>query len=200
MTAWAPDPPWQAARARLCSACMQGILHRDLKPENLLLAGGVLKVADFGTAINVRSERAVSRVVSHLATRHLQRRQSNVQVFVHMRGSSSVASTFTRTTIQPWTTCKDICVLPALRKSQDTGQAFMRHPTCMEGSSLRPVMPLEPQTSNVKAHTYERVTVVPYWSCSRLAVSVQSALSSLASEPRCDAYPTEGASSDLSSS
>lgn len=43
---------------------MQGILHRDLKLENLLLAGGVLKLADFGTAINVRHERAVSRVVS----------------------------------------------------------------------------------------------------------------------------------------
>jgi serine/threonine protein kinase len=43
---------------------MQGILHRDLKPENLLLVGGVLKLADFGTAINVRHERAVSRVVS----------------------------------------------------------------------------------------------------------------------------------------
>lgn len=50
--------------------CVQGILHRDLKPENLLLAGGILKLADFGTAINVRTERAVSRVVSHYATDH----------------------------------------------------------------------------------------------------------------------------------
>ncbi|CAK0734417.1 hypothetical protein CVIRNUC_000428 [Coccomyxa viridis] len=40
----------------------QGIIHRDLKPENLLLAGGILKLADFGTAINTRQERAVSRV------------------------------------------------------------------------------------------------------------------------------------------
>lgn len=47
---------------------LQGILHRDLKPENLLLAGGILKLADFGTAINVRRERAVSRVVSLSAT------------------------------------------------------------------------------------------------------------------------------------
>ena len=51
---------------------MQGILHRDLKPENLLLAGGILKLADFGTAINVRHERAVSRVVSRLAMPYLQ--------------------------------------------------------------------------------------------------------------------------------
>ena len=58
-----------------CVTCTQGILHRDLKPENLLLAGGILKVADFGTAINVRTERAVSRVVSRLATDHLQRCQ-----------------------------------------------------------------------------------------------------------------------------
>ena len=48
--------------------CTQGIIHRDLKPENLLLAGGILKLADFGTAINTRQERAVSRVVSHSFT------------------------------------------------------------------------------------------------------------------------------------
>ena len=48
--------------------CTQGIIHRDLKPENLLLAGGILKLADFGTAINTRQERAVSRVVSHSLT------------------------------------------------------------------------------------------------------------------------------------
>ena len=51
---------------------MQGILHRDLKPENLLLAGGILKLADFGTAINTRTERAISRVVSDCALGHLQ--------------------------------------------------------------------------------------------------------------------------------
>ena len=57
-------------RCKTTFVCVQGILHRDLKPENLLLAGGILKLADFGTAINVRTERAVSRVVSHYATDH----------------------------------------------------------------------------------------------------------------------------------
>lgn len=65
-------PPWQPAPARMSHPHMQGILHRDLKPENLLLAGGVLKLADFGTAVNVRNERAVSRVVSDCPSDYLQ--------------------------------------------------------------------------------------------------------------------------------
>lgn len=46
-------------------ACtQQGILFRDLKPENVLLAAGSAKLTDFGAAIDLRSERAVSRLVS----------------------------------------------------------------------------------------------------------------------------------------
>ena len=41
----------------------QGILFRDLKPENVLLAAGTAKLTDFGAAIDLRSERAVSRLV-----------------------------------------------------------------------------------------------------------------------------------------
>ncbi len=43
---------------------MQGIVYRDLKPENLLLAAGMVKLADFGTAIDMRHERPISRLVS----------------------------------------------------------------------------------------------------------------------------------------
>ncbi|WIA40877.1 hypothetical protein OEZ86_004542 [Tetradesmus obliquus] len=40
-----------------------GIAHRDIKPENVLFSSGmVLKVADFGLAVNLREERAVTRV------------------------------------------------------------------------------------------------------------------------------------------
>ncbi len=40
----------------------RGVMHRDIKPENILFADGmVLKVADFGLAIDARQERAVTR-------------------------------------------------------------------------------------------------------------------------------------------
>jgi serine/threonine protein kinase len=43
---------------------LQGVLFRDLKPENVLLVDGVAKLADFGAAIDMRSERPMSRLVS----------------------------------------------------------------------------------------------------------------------------------------
>lgn len=35
--------------------------HRDIKPENILFDEGVLKVADFGLALNMNEENAVTR-------------------------------------------------------------------------------------------------------------------------------------------
>jgi serine/threonine protein kinase len=40
----------------------RGIAHRDIKPENILFSSGMtLKLADFGLAIDLRAERAVTR-------------------------------------------------------------------------------------------------------------------------------------------
>lgn len=38
------------------------IIHRDIKLENVLIHDGVIKLADFGVAINLSEERAVTRV------------------------------------------------------------------------------------------------------------------------------------------
>ncbi len=39
-----------------------GIAHRDIKPENILFTGDMrLKLCDFGLAINMREEKAVTR-------------------------------------------------------------------------------------------------------------------------------------------
>lgn len=49
-----PSPQYLHTRA---------IIHRDIKPENILFAnnGSCLKLADFGLAIDLREERAVTR-------------------------------------------------------------------------------------------------------------------------------------------
>ena len=40
----------------------RGIIHRDIKPENILIGSrGTIKLADFGLAIDVNEERAVTR-------------------------------------------------------------------------------------------------------------------------------------------
>eukprot|EP00882_Tetradesmus_deserticola_P013256 GHRQ01014060.1.p1 GENE.GHRQ01014060.1~~GHRQ01014060.1.p1 ORF type:complete len:156 (+),score=46.17 GHRQ01014060.1:721-1188(+) len=57
-------------QAHPCSVCCalqylhtRAIIHRDIKPENILFAnkGSCLKLADFGLAIDLREERAVTR-------------------------------------------------------------------------------------------------------------------------------------------
>lgn len=42
------------------------VLCRDIKPENVLFTSSmVLKMGDFGLAVNLREERAVTRVGEH---------------------------------------------------------------------------------------------------------------------------------------
>lgn len=57
------------AHSVVCCRCLpqylhtRAIIHRDIKPENILFAdhGSCLKLADFGLAIDLREERAVTR-------------------------------------------------------------------------------------------------------------------------------------------
>lgn len=47
---------------RLLPQHTKAIIHRDIKPENILFSRNmVLKLADFGLAIDLREERAVTR-------------------------------------------------------------------------------------------------------------------------------------------
>ena len=41
-----------------------GIFHRDIKPENILLAGGVLKLADFGSCRGIHSKQPYTEYIS----------------------------------------------------------------------------------------------------------------------------------------
>ena len=47
----------------------RGLIHRDIKPENTLFAAGrVLKLADFGLAVDAAVERPVTRLGMYLRT------------------------------------------------------------------------------------------------------------------------------------
>ncbi len=72
----------------------RGVIHRDIKPENLLLSeAGVVKLGDWGLAINQLQEKAYSRV-------------GTLDYMAPEVGPLYTVSTFIRAQIMlvPWTT------------------------------------------------------------------------------------------------
>jgi WD40 repeat protein/tRNA A-37 threonylcarbamoyl transferase component Bud32 len=100
---YTPQPPREAARlvetlARAAHAAHKlGIVHRDLKPANVLLTrDGVPKIADFGIAKQINTERAEDRFLTragtvmgtpeYMAPEHLRGRSSAPAIDIYALG------------------------------------------------------------------------------------------------------------------